>query len=310
MNIHNSISPYFAAIAFCSTLILSACDSGDSAPANGSLSLNIADAPVDKADAVVVEFTGVEIQSAGGERINFDFTDRCTDDPTTCQIDLLNLTNGASQTILDGETVPSGRYNWLRLVVNAVPNVKDSYITISGQEYELTIPGGAGSRLKLNNGFVVPAGGEASFTIDFDLRKSVHDPVGNPNSDYILRPTLRMVDDSQDGSISGSVNPGFFSSGTCTGAVYVFSDGSVDAPDDEDGEGFGPDPITSTLVPDDGSHAYKVAHLEKGDYLIAFTCDAEADDPAVDEDSSTVGFLTTATVSVSANGNTVFDINP
>lgn len=310
MNINNSIRPSLTAIAFCSALILSACDSDDSAPANGSLSLSITDAPVDKADNVVVEFIGAEIQPASGERIFFDFTDRCTNDPITCQIDLLNLTNGASQTILDGESVPSGQYSWLRLVVNAEPNVKDSHITISGQEYELKIPGGAESGLKLNSGFVVPTGGEASFTIDFDLRKSVHEPVGNPNADYILRPSLRMVDNSQVGSISGNVDTSFFSSGTCTGAVYVFFDGTVDAPDDEDGEGFGPDPITSTLVPDDGNHAYKVAHLEEGDYIAAFTCDAEADVPSVDDNSSTVGFLSTATVSVSANNNTVFDINP
>jgi hypothetical protein len=192
-------------------------------------------------------------------------------------------------------------------MVNAEQNVKDSYIVINGEEFELRIPSGAESGLKLNRGFVVPVAGEANFTIDFDLRKSVHDPVGT--SDYILRPTLRIVDNTETGTLSGSIDASFFSSGSCNGAVYVF-DGSVDTPDDEDGEGYGPDPITSALVNDDGVYSYEVAFLSAGDYLIAFTCDALADDPTVDDDSTTVSFLSSATVTINAGYPTIYNFQP
>jgi hypothetical protein len=301
---------YFSGLIGClaaATMLLVACGGGDGA-STGTLNLSVTDAPVDSADEVVVEFYGAELQPANGSRVTFDFTSRCALDPASCQINLLDLTGGASTLILDTETVPSGQYNWMRLLVNAQPNVRDSYIVVGGQEFELRIPSGDESGLKLNQGFVVPAGGTADFTIDFDLRKSVHDPVGS--SDYILRPTLRIVDNTEVGSISGNVDPSFFASGTCTGAVYVFFDGTAGAPDDEDGIGGGPDPITSALVPDDGVHHYKVAFLSEGDYLIAFTCDAAADDPAVDDDTATVSFLSQATVPVTAGADTTYDFPP
>ena len=298
-------------IATLSNISLTGCGDGTATgdpSSTGTLNVSVTDAPVDTAENVFVEFNGVEIKPVNGKSITFDFTERCAIDPASCQIDLLSLSNGASQLILDGETVLSGRYNWMRLLVKAEPNVKDSYIVINGQEYELRIPSGAESGLKLNSGFVVPAGGEASFTIDFDLRKSVHDPVGT--SDYILRPTLRIVDNAETGTLSGNVDPNFFAGGTCMGAVYVFPAGTANVPDDEDGEGFGPDPITSAIVADDGVHNYKVSFLSEGDYLIAFTCDALADDPNVDNDNTTVNFMSTATVTITANSNKVYSFKP
>ena len=297
-----------------SNMLLIGCGgSGGSSP-TGSISISVTDAPVDTAENVVVEFSGVEIKPENGDSITFDFTERCTNDPESCQIDLMALTNGASELILSDETVASGQYNWLRLLVKAEQEVRDSYIVINGKEFELRIPSGAQSGLKINRGFIVPAGGEANFTIDFDLRKSVHDPVGpkDPN-DYILRPTLRMVDNTTTGTLSGNVDRSFFASGSCTGAVYVFADGTLDAPDDEDGEGFGPDPITSALVEDDGVHGYNISFLSEGDYLVAFTCDAEADDPNADNDdpdNAPVNFLSKATVSITANSNTDYDFQP
>ena len=299
-------------IAASLTLILTACGgSGGDSSSTGSLSLSVTDAPVDTADNVVVEFNGVEIKPTDGDSITFDYTERCVADPASCQIDLLALSDGTSELILDDETVASGQYDWLRLMVKAEPGERDSYIVVNGQEFELRIPSGAQTGLKINGGFVVPAGGESSFTIDFDLRKSVNDPQGPPASDdYILRPTLRMVDNSTTGTLSGNVDTSFFNSGSCSGAVYVFAAGTVDAPDDEDGEGFGPDPITSALVEDDGVHSYKINLLSEGDYLIAFTCDALADSPEVDDDDDTVGFLSRDTVTIAADSDTVYIFRP
>lgn len=289
------------------TLMLTACDSGDSVSSTGSLNLNITDAPVDMADKVVVEFSGVEIKPAEGKSITFNFSESCEADPVSCQIDLLALNAGISAQILADETVPAGKYNWVRLMVKAEEGVRDSYIVVGDQEHELRIPSGDKTGLKLNRGFVIPAGGEGSFTIDFDLRKSVH---MTGKGEYKLRPTLRLVDHAEMGSLSGSIDPNLIASGDCTtgAAVYVFSAGTAGAPDDEDGVEGGPDPITSAVVDTTGSvYNYKVSFLSAGDYLIAFTCDADADDANVDDDSATVSFLSEATVSITVDNNTVHD---
>jgi hypothetical protein len=286
---------YYSRLINCLTVtgiatLLVACGGGDGggSASPGSLSLSVADAPVDTADEVWVEFSGVELQHSDGERIMFDFTVEsdgvepdgpCVVDPTACQINLLALTDGASEFLLKDEEVPSGKYSWARLHVNAELGVRDSYIVIGGMEYEMIIPSGAESGLKLNRGFVVPAGGEADFTIDFDLRKSVNNPEGLTymGSDvYKLRPTLRTVDNAEVGVLMGSVDSALITA-DCSGAVYVFNAGAT--PDDEDGDDG--DPITSALLRDD--YSYKIPFLSEGDYVAAFTCDADIDEAGTNE---------------------------
>ena len=263
-------------------LLLVACGGGDGS-STGTLNLAVTDAPVDDAEAVVVEFTGVELQHAGGERIDYDFVDEATGDPAPRHIDLMALTGGTTELLLDGVTLTAGDYSWLRLKVNAELGMIDSYIDRNGR-HSLYVPSGTESGLKLNRGFNVPEDGMASFTIDLDLRKSVHNPTGL-ELDYILRPTLRLVDDNTAGALTGIVSgiendPDCNDKGENVGAVYVFD--STDAIDDVDGTS---DPVTSANVPNDGIYAYTVAFLPEGDYRIDFTCDADIDDSAIDADT-------------------------
>ncbi|MEA2080826.1 MAG: DUF4382 domain-containing protein, partial [Pseudomonadota bacterium] len=171
------------------------------------------------------------------------------------------------------------------------------------------IPSGEQTGLKLNRGFDVPEGGMASFTIDFDLRKSVHKPSGL-DGDYILRPTLRLVDDSTAGALIGTVasevisaNPVDCSGVEYVGAVYVFNNG--EEVDDVDGISH---PVTSAKVTNDGTYAYTVAFLPEGGYSIAFTCDADIDDPGKDADEDQtdgpVNFIGETTVTITAGKTT------
>jgi hypothetical protein len=273
------------------------------------LNLGLTDASVDKAKAVVVEFTGVQLQSAGGDRIDHDFVDEVTGDPAPRQIDLLALTGGTTELLLDGVTLNAGRYNWIRLKVNAERGVIDSYIDLlDDTRHSLYIPSGAETGLKLNRGFDVTEDGMASFTIDFDLRKSVRYPSGL-DGDRILRPTLRLVDDNTAGALTGTVASGIITTDhDCdgveyVGAVYVFDNG--DPVDDLDGTG---DPVTSARVPNDGLYSYTVAFLPEGDYSIAFTCDADIDDPEKDADTdptdTPVDFIGKAPVTITAGKTT------
>ena len=279
-----NLTPTISYLALAS--LLTACGGGGSGSSTGTLNLGLTDASVDDAKAVVVEFTGVQLQSAGGDRIDHDYLDEVTGDPAPRHIDLLALTGGTTELLLDGVTLNAGRYNWIRLKVNAERGVIDSYIDLlDDTRHSLYIPSGAETGLKLNRGFEVPEGGTASFTIDFDLRRSVHYPSGL-DGDRILRPTLRLVDDNTAGALTGTVASGVITADPdCdgvkyVGAVYVFD--SDDAVDDLDGTG---DPVTSAKVANDGTYSYTVAFLPEGEYSIAFTCDADIDDPGKDADT-------------------------
>ena len=296
-------------------LLLVACGGGgggggSDGASTGTLNLAITDASVDAAKAVVVEFTGVELQHSDVERIDYDFVDGFGD-PEPRQIDLLALTGGTTELLLEDVTLTAGDYSWIRLKVNAERGVIDSYIDLlDDSRHSLYVPSGANSGLKLNRGFNVPDGGMASFTIDFDLRKSVHDPSGNKD-DYILRPTLRLVDGNTDGALSGTVtgienDPDCSDNAESIGAVYVFD--TTNTVDDVDGTD---DPITSATVPNDGVYAYTVAFLPEDDYRIDFTCDADIDDNAKDADTDPtdgpVDFTGETVVTITAGKTTLHD---
>jgi hypothetical protein len=280
-----------ASAAFLLTLSLTAgaagCGGGGES-STGTLTIGVTDAAVDGAVAVVVEFSGIELQPAGGARLSYDFVPNRV-------IDLLALQGGARATLLDEETVPAGDYNWIRLAVVAQPGVTDSFIEFPGNVVaSLRVPSGSTSGLQLSGGFTVAAGGVSDFTIDFDLRKSVHDPQGLP--DYILRPSLRLVDNLVVGSVSGTVATGLVEDASCAndpvngvgGAVYVFAGAGATVDD----EGSATPPLTSAMVTfDDGSQTwvYTVAFLEPGDYTVAFTCEAANDAPDADDAIAFIG---------------------
>lgn len=286
------------ALSVLAILLLAACSDDD--PRTGRLTLGVTDAPVDNASKVVVVFTGVEVKPQDGDAINFEY-----DAPRS--IDLLALEGGGSEIILDNVEVPSGGYNWVRLQVTAEEDGElDSFIELDdGSQHELEIPSGAETGLKLVSGFGVPAGGAAAFTIDFDLRKSVHEPMDAADS-YKLRPALRLVDNAQAGDIAGTVAPTLITL-DCSPAVYVFS-GAGATPDDVDG--IPPEPVNTALVElntDSGEFEYRAAFLAPGEYTAAFTCDAADDNPATDD---AIAFTPGQSATVTANSTAAVNFGP
>jgi hypothetical protein len=295
-------------------------DGGGGGTDTGTLSLSVTDAPVDDAESVVVEFTGVEVHSAGGETLTFDF-----DAPRS--IDLLDLANGESVVLFEDE-LAAGDYEWIRLKVNAEDDeVLDTFITIdddgdsTAEDHEMTIPSGSQSGLKLNRPFTVNTDGTVAFTIDFDLRKSVHKPAA-ANQDYKLRPTLRIVDSTVVGNITGMVDATLLADAACTDgdgglpensglAVYAFAGPGV-APDDVDG--LEPEPVSTAIVEFSDSNGdsiaeyhYTLAFLEPGTYTVALTCDADLDDPETDD---ALVFTGTSDVTVTEGADTTHDFLP
>ena len=257
---------------------------GGSSSDNGQLKVAITDAPVDDADSVFVAFAGIEVKPADGPAFMLEEFD------PPMVIDLMDLQDGVSQEMVDA-TVPAGQYNWMRLAVNLDEDgVIDesemdstSYIVIDEMPYALWVPSGDQSGLKLNSGFIVPQGGLTDFTIDFDLRKSVHLPM-NGDMRYVLKPSLRIVDNTVVGSIYGNVDPNLLTGDASTCAVYAYEGDGV-TPDDV---GSATEPLTSAGVKldlvEEGQYGYRIAFLLPGTYTVALTCEADQDDPGTDDD--------------------------
>src|SRR5438552_697447 len=162
----------------------------------------------------------------------------------------------------------------------------------------LSIASGAETGLKLIQGFTMPVGGVASFTVDFVLSKSLIAPQGQ-SPDYLLKPVLRLVDNTQVGTISGTFaastlsNPSNTNCATRPPVVYVYAGAGV-TPDDifnppagtDTDPAVGPQPLTTATAALNSmnDYAYSVAFLPAGTYTVAFTCDP--DDPSIDESAA------------------------
>lgn len=293
-------------------LLLTACADSFGTDTN-LVTLKITDAPVDEADNVWVEFTAVTFKSEEGEDHTFEL------DPAQ-RINLLALQGSESQALVENVEIPAGNYNQIRLSVNAeFDSVMDSYITINGTQHELFIPSGSQSGLKLNTPFTIAEGTvgmtvadeNSVYTIDFDLRKSIVNPVGQPG--YILKPVLRLVQNINTGTISGTVDSQLLVGPNCSddpltgNSVYVFAGESI-TPDDIDGNE--PDPVTTALVnfnEQSGLYSYEVGFLTAGDYTLALSCNADLDN--IETDNNNVLFDAVDNISVVATENTEHNIN-
>ncbi|MCW8195776.1 DUF4382 domain-containing protein [Proteobacteria bacterium 005FR1] len=272
----------FTPLALCATglVALTGCGGGSSSSdgaSTGTLGVSVTDAPVDSASRVMVQFDGIEIQPAAGERITFTF-----DSPR--QIDLLSLQGNNSEPLLDGEQVPAGEYEWMRVMVTGNRTSLESFIELEtdGTQHPLWVPSGAQTGLKLVQGFTVPVGGSADFTIDFDLRKSITKP-GQSGDAYILKPALRLVNNVEVGTLTGTVPTEAANAEACSPSAYVYAGLDVTADD----EGSATSPLTSALISMDeatGNYTFTVGFLSAGDYTVTWTCQADLDDPATDDD--------------------------
>ncbi|MDH3305329.1 MAG: DUF4382 domain-containing protein [Gammaproteobacteria bacterium] len=268
--------------------------SSEPAPATGFLTLGISDGAMHDADKICIAFDEVELKGQGEPMIIYPGENQ----GDVVMVDLLDFQGANVAPILFNEKVTAGHYNWLRLGVNAdresmggtgtggdTCTGEHSYIQMEdGTVYRLYIPSGEESGLKFVNGITIPVNRTATYVAEFDLMLSIRDELG-PNPDVRLRPTVRLVNDVEVGTLIGTVDDELATDTACqeTGngpSVYVFDDGitpnSIDVePGSED------DPIATSMVADptltEGTTTwdYTIGFLLPGDYEVAFTCDGE-----------------------------------
>lgn len=188
--------------------LISGCGGGTSA-STGTASMNIADAPVDDENVlgVHVAFDAVHYKPAGSEWVVVELNE-------TRVINLLDLQDGNSTMLTAQTELPVGRINQIRFIINPAM----SFIELVDRNDTLTVPSQVE---KVVGGFIVPAGGDINITADFDLRKSlVLDAKG-----YKLKPTIKIVDNSQVGEVTGTVSN---VDGNTTVIVYAYTNDTFD----------------------------------------------------------------------------------
>jgi len=299
---------YFAVPSI--ALLLSACGGGGDGASTGSLSVSVTDAPAPDVEAVCIHFMGITLHHSDGDLIPIpydpslyvDDTGFCvnTGDPANNAVNLSSLQGELSVALMDSVDVKAGFYNWIRLDVDE----SLSYVVDSTGPNNLSCPScdGEQSGLKLNRGIVVPAGGEANFIIDLDLAKSLNKDTAG---DYKLRPTLRLVDMTETGKITGTVEgsliPGQGTDAETGCSVYVYA-GYDAIPDDyHDGDNV----LTSAKVVYDGaSYKYTAAYLDSSNdpslYTVALTCDVDTE---VNQNNDALNLDGTGTDVIFTDGN-------
>ena len=290
--------------------LLAACGGGGGA-SSATMNLGITDGPVASASAVVISFTGVELQpSGGGKAVTFNFSS-----PKT--IDLLQEQNGNEAALLSGASVPAGNYDWIRLLLNVSSNgtVANSYIEINGAQYPLMIPSGAQTGLKLVQGFTMTANQVADFTVDFMLQQSITAAPGQTTSggtqEYIVKPALRLINNVQAGTISGTVALSTLQSNAA--CLAGSSTGSGPLPNAQVDIFSGNITPSSSLTPvvepqislsSTGSYTYEQPFLLAGNYTVAVACTSTSS-----TGTSTVAFIPAAGQSATVTANQTTTVN-
>jgi hypothetical protein len=278
---------------------------GSSATAPGTVSFGLSDAPIDDLSKVVITIDGIELKPKDGDDCDDDlesddcayidhFTTEDGDLDDTIQVDLMTLQGSDNQIIVEEIELEAGEYSQLRLSV-IDEDINYSYVEeTTGEIKELKVPSDG---LKLG-GFTVENAGVQVFVIEFDLRKAMT-ANGKPGEyfRYILKPTgVRVVEVETAASISGTVDPSLFVGNIdCESKVnpeagniiYIYKgQGLVTAnladnfdSTDESAPADAIAPYTSQSAADDGS--YGIAYLPAGDYTLAFSCEAEDDNPGL-----------------------------
>jgi len=291
----------------CASLLLAACGSGssssDSDPTTSDVGIRFSDAAVGDLDSVNITVDKLIFNQSGDDIVVDTFTSEELNliDSDTFQLNLLDYQGLESSLVLDSVKLPVGDYQNLRIVIL---NDDETYVqeTDNDTRNELKVPSG---ELKLG-GFSVSATSSQTFVVEFGLRQAM---TYNPGPKrYILKPTgVRIVRLENASNISGTVD---LSTASClptddtslSHVAYLYEGHDLDAEllgdvfvreadiDETQGNVAGTDfdadvadnitaPVVATSIDENGYYLF--SYLNDGDYTVAISCNAPADDPTL-----------------------------
>jgi Domain of unknown function (DUF4382)/Carboxypeptidase regulatory-like domain len=183
-------------------LSLGACNR-NSSEGDGRVIVRITDAPFDinSIESATVTITRVEIKKVGDGISDGNAFVTLSDDTVT--IDLIDLRNGITETLLDLE-IPAGEYDMVRLYVDeAGLKLKDN-----ADPYSVKVPSGrqTGIKIKIDPALEVAGGLTSELLLDVDLSRSfvLRGNMHN-NNGFIFKPVVRAANMTTAGRIVGMV---------------------------------------------------------------------------------------------------------
>lgn len=289
MSIHKQFRHYLARppIAAVTALLLAGC--------NSEFSVELSTANLEEARGLEIEITGVELLDEQDQVVRIDL-----DEPR--RVDLLDYQGDARLQLLSDEEIPARSYRGIRVVFD-------------DEDAELTRQDGGSVPVQLNGSprfapLTLSLSDDDSETAQtvLDLRFSLADR--SLSSDlFLFRPELRAGLDGDLGSLVGTVDEDFVDSGACAGiddgyAMYLFEGEGrvpVDFLSGASGNPLASASVTRTLGESDYRYAFQ--GLSEGRYTLAFTCQADLDDPQQRQTPSLV-FIGSSNLRVEAGEET------
>ena len=165
---------------------------------------------------------------------------------------ILELINGQFEVIADAE-LEAGTYEQIRLVVSRDQNS----VVMDGQTYNLFVPSGAQTGVKLNINAEIEEGIQYVLLLDFDAGKSVVETGMATNPEFILQPVIRATPEAVSGNIGGSVTPV-----EANAAIYAIEGFNTSEAD-----------TLSTTYADEVTGEFLLVGLEEGTYTVSTNAD-------------------------------------
>lgn len=169
----------------------------------GRMVLKVTDAPFDigNIESALVTITKIELRKAGDGISDGNPFILLSEDTIT--LDLIDLRNGVTETLLDME-IPTGTYDLVRLYVDeAGLKLKESE-----EIHRVKVPSGSqtGIKIFLRPALEVSEGNLEEVLLDIDLSRSFIIR-GNPmhNNGFIFKPVIRAANMAKAGCIRGMV---------------------------------------------------------------------------------------------------------
>ena len=270
------------------------CSSDDDVVAGPAiLTLGLSDALPDDLEEVVLEIDSIVLGRSGGGNITIDTFPVGAPDPNqpvdSFMIDLLDYRNIRQLVVVEDLELDTGNYS--SITINLTPESSSgSYVTESDDTRHNLMTDDGGLELP---GFSLSSGNE-EYTIEFDLALSLR--VEESDGRYRLTANgVRIVDNADSTSLSGRVDEELFNTvSPCSektdplrgNRVYLYEGVGLDPEslgdvftDETVSDIVAPISVSSVTESGSGSYEYVFSFLPAGEYTIAFTCDAEEDDP-------------------------------
>lgn len=179
-------------VTFLCTMVIG-CSKSTRVSSEGAIKIYLADTPAGF-DAVNTVVSQVSVHMSDKDSVS-GWAVICD---TTQAYDLLEFRNGA-MVLFASHGLDPGHYTQIRLKITDGSNV-----IVDSNQYDLEIPSGYQSGVKINHQFRIQEDETYELLLDFDAEKSI---IEKGNGRYQLKPVIRAIAKATSGSISGIVNP-------------------------------------------------------------------------------------------------------